>query len=89
MNCTSSTENEGALAALQNAQELNPQLSSLHLTYGQILLARGRWQSALEEIEKETGDWEKLSGEVLAYHALGRREESEKRIENAHCHPPK
>jgi len=69
--------NEGALAALQNAQELNPQLSSLHLTYGQILLAQGRWQSALEEIEKETGDWEKLSGEVLAYQALGRREESE------------
>ena len=69
--------NEGALAALQNAQELNPQLSSLHLTYCQILLAQGRWQSALEEIEKETGDWEKLSGEVLAYHALGRREESE------------
>jgi len=69
--------NEGALAALQNAQELNPQLSSLHLTYGQILLAQGRWQSALEDIEKETGDWEKLSGEVLAYHALGRREESE------------
>jgi tetratricopeptide (TPR) repeat protein len=69
--------NEGALAALQNAQELNPQLSSLHLTYGQILLSQGRWQSALEDIEKETGDWEKLSGEVLAYHALGRREESE------------
>jgi len=69
--------NEGALAALQKAQELNPQLSSLHLTYCQILLAQGRWQSALEEIEKETGDWEKLSGEVLAYHALGRREESE------------
>ncbi len=69
--------NEGALAALQNAQELNPQLSSLHLTYCQILLAQGRWQSALEDIEKETGDWEKLSGEVLAYHALGRREESE------------
>jgi len=69
--------NEGALAALQKAQELNPQLSSLHLTYCQILLAQGRWQSALEDIEKETGDWEKLSGEVLAYHALGRREESE------------
>jgi len=41
--------NEGALAALQNAHELNPQLSSLHLTYCQILLAQGRWQSALEE----------------------------------------
>jgi TolB-like protein/DNA-binding winged helix-turn-helix (wHTH) protein/Flp pilus assembly protein TadD len=69
-----------APAALQKAQELNPQLSSLHLTYGQIQLAEGRWQSALEEMEKETGEWEKLSGEVLAYHALGRREESDKAL---------
>jgi len=69
-----------APAALQKAQELNPQLSSLHLTYGQIHLSEGRWQSALEEMEKETGEWEKLSGEVLAYHALGRREESDKAL---------
>jgi TolB-like protein/DNA-binding winged helix-turn-helix (wHTH) protein/Tfp pilus assembly protein PilF len=69
-----------ATAALQKAQELNPQLSSLHLTNGQILLAQGRWQSALEEMEKETGEWEKLSGEVLAYHALGRREESDRAL---------
>src|SRR6202022_4833106 len=54
--------------------------SSLHLTYGQIHLSEGRWQSALEEMEKETGEWEKLSGEVLAYHALGRREESDKAL---------
>jgi TolB-like protein/DNA-binding winged helix-turn-helix (wHTH) protein/Tfp pilus assembly protein PilF len=70
-----------ATAALQKAQELNPQLSSLHLTIGQILLAQGRWQNALEEMEKETGEWEKLSGEVLAYHALGRREESDRALD--------
>jgi tetratricopeptide (TPR) repeat protein len=72
--------NKEALAALQKAQELNPQLSSLHLTNGQILLSEGRWQRALEEMEKETGEWEKLSGEALAYHALGRREESDKSL---------
>jgi tetratricopeptide (TPR) repeat protein len=72
--------NEEALAALEKAQELNPRLSSLHLTYGQIHLSEGSWQSALEEMEKETGEWEKLSGEVLAYHALGRREESDKAL---------
>jgi tetratricopeptide (TPR) repeat protein len=72
---------EEAFAALKVAQELNPQLSSLHLTNGQIFLAEGRWQSALEESEKETGGWEKLSGEVLAYHALGRREDSDKALE--------
>jgi len=69
-----------ASAALEKAQQLNPQLSSLHLTDGQILLAEERWQRALEEIEKETGEWERLSGEVLAYHKLGRREESDKAL---------
>jgi TolB-like protein/DNA-binding winged helix-turn-helix (wHTH) protein/tetratricopeptide (TPR) repeat protein len=69
--------NEEATAALQKAQELNPQLSSLHLTYGQILLDEKRWQSALEEMEKETGEWENLSGEALAYYGLGRGEESD------------
>ena len=71
---------EDALAALKMAQELNPQLSSLHLTRGQIFLAQERWQNALEEMEKETRGWEKLSGEVLAYYALGRREESDKAL---------
>ena len=35
---------------------------------------------ALEEMEKETGEWEKLSGEALAYHALGRRAESDQAL---------
>jgi TolB-like protein/DNA-binding winged helix-turn-helix (wHTH) protein/Tfp pilus assembly protein PilF len=68
---------EEAQAALQRAQELNPQLSSLHLTRGQILSSEGRQQEALAEMENETGEWEKLTGEALAYFALGRREESE------------
>jgi tetratricopeptide (TPR) repeat protein len=68
---------EEAQAALQRAQELNSQLSSLHLTRGQILFSEGRQQEALAEMENETGDWEKLSGEALAYFALGRREESD------------
>jgi tetratricopeptide (TPR) repeat protein len=61
-----------AEAALSKAQELNPQLSSLHLTRGKILLWQGRPPEALAEIEKETAEWEKLSGESLAYYALGR-----------------
>jgi len=68
---------EEAQAALQRAQELNPQLSSLHLTRGKILFSEGHGQEAVAEIEEETGEWEKLSGESLAYHALGRREESD------------
>jgi TolB-like protein/DNA-binding winged helix-turn-helix (wHTH) protein/Tfp pilus assembly protein PilF len=67
---------EEALAALDRAQELNPQLSSLHLTRGKIFFSQGRMQEALAEMEKETGEWEKLSGQALAYYALGRPEES-------------
>jgi TolB-like protein/DNA-binding winged helix-turn-helix (wHTH) protein/Flp pilus assembly protein TadD len=66
-----------AHAALQRAQELNPQLSSLHLTQGKILFSEGHPQEALVEMEKETGDWEKMSGESLAYYAVGRRADSE------------
>jgi TolB-like protein/DNA-binding winged helix-turn-helix (wHTH) protein/Flp pilus assembly protein TadD len=66
-----------AKAALQRAQELNPQLSSLHLTRGTILLLEGHQQEALAEMEKETGEWEKLSGESMAYYALQRREDSD------------
>jgi TolB-like protein/DNA-binding winged helix-turn-helix (wHTH) protein/Tfp pilus assembly protein PilF len=62
---------------LRRAQELNPQLSSLHLTFGKIFLAQNRPQQALEEMAYETGDWEKLSGESLAYFAVGRRQDSD------------
>jgi TolB-like protein/DNA-binding winged helix-turn-helix (wHTH) protein/Flp pilus assembly protein TadD len=66
-----------AKSALQRAEELNPQLSSLHLSFGKILLAEGQSQEAVAEIEKETGDWERTSGEALAYHALGHRQDSD------------
>jgi TolB-like protein/DNA-binding winged helix-turn-helix (wHTH) protein/Flp pilus assembly protein TadD len=69
-----------AKAALRKAQDLNSQLSGLHLTRGQIFLAEGHPQEALAEIEQETGDWDKLSGEALAYAALGNRRESDKAL---------
>jgi tetratricopeptide (TPR) repeat protein len=68
---------EEARDALQRAQDLNPQLSSLHLTRGLILLAEGHLQEARAEMENETGEWQKLTGEPLAYYTLGRLEESD------------
>jgi TolB-like protein/Flp pilus assembly protein TadD len=70
-----------AHAALQRAQELNPQLSSLHLTQGKLLLSEGRPKDALLEMEKETGEWEKLSGESLVYYAVGRSADSEAAVQ--------
>ena len=69
-----------AKTALQKAQELNSRLSGLHLTRGQIFLAEGHPQEALTEIEQETGDWDKLSGEALAYAALGNRRKSDEAL---------
>jgi TolB-like protein/DNA-binding winged helix-turn-helix (wHTH) protein/Flp pilus assembly protein TadD len=68
---------EEARDALQRAQDLNPQLSSLHLIRGLILLAEGHLQEARAEMENETGEWEKWTGEPLAYYTLGRLEESD------------
>jgi tetratricopeptide (TPR) repeat protein len=59
---------------------LNPQLSSLHLTRGTILLLEGHRLESLAEMEKETGEWEKFSGESMAYYALQRREDSDRAL---------
>jgi TolB-like protein/DNA-binding winged helix-turn-helix (wHTH) protein/Flp pilus assembly protein TadD len=66
-----------ARSALGRSQELNPQLSSLHLTLGKIYLAQGEAEQAVAEMEKETGDWEKLCGEAVAYYAAGRKHDSD------------
>jgi len=65
-----------AQAALQKALDLNPQAAFVHLTLSKILIAKGKPQQALAEIEKEPLEWGKLTGQALAYHALGREEES-------------
>jgi TolB-like protein/DNA-binding winged helix-turn-helix (wHTH) protein/Flp pilus assembly protein TadD len=65
-----------ARVTLQKALALNPQSNYVHLTLDKILVAEGNPQQALVEIEKEPTAWGKLTGEVLAYHALGREQDS-------------
>jgi TolB-like protein/DNA-binding winged helix-turn-helix (wHTH) protein/tetratricopeptide (TPR) repeat protein len=67
---------DDAQAALQKALDLNPQATYVHLTMGEILIAEGKAQQALAEVEKESIGWGKLTGEALAYHALGREQDS-------------
>ena len=62
---------------LQKALELDPQQEFVHFHRCQLLLARGRPQEALVEIQQETNDWLKLTGEAFAYHSLGRQQASE------------
>ena len=66
-----------ANTALQKALELNPQQGFVHLVRGQILLARGRRQEALVEMQQETNEGLKLAGEAMVYHSLGRQHDSE------------
>src|SRR5882757_525731 len=67
---------EDAQAALQKALDLNPQATYVHLTMGEALIVEGKPQQALAEIEKEPIEWGKLTGQALAYHALGRGQDS-------------
>ena len=62
---------------LQKALQLDPQQGYVHFVRGQILLARGRPQDALPEMQQEPHEGLKLAGEAMAYHSLGRRQASE------------
>jgi TolB-like protein/DNA-binding winged helix-turn-helix (wHTH) protein/Tfp pilus assembly protein PilF len=67
---------EEAQAALQRALDLNPQATYVHLTLDKILIAEGKPQQAVVEIEQEPIEWGKFTGQALAYHALGREQDS-------------
>ena len=65
-----------ARATLQEALNLDPQATYVHLTLDKIRIAEGSPQQALAEIEKEPSEWGKFMGQALAYHALGREQDS-------------
>ena len=65
-----------AQAALQKALNLNRQAAFVHADWGEILVAEGKPQEALAEIEKEPNDWQKLTDQAIAYHSLGREQDS-------------
>jgi len=73
---------EDARAALQKALDLNPRATYVHLTMGEALIVEGKPQQALAEIEKEPIEWAKLTGQALAYHALGREQDSNAALES-------
>jgi tetratricopeptide (TPR) repeat protein len=66
-----------AEAAFRRAQELDPGGASRHYGIGLSLLLQGKTDATLQEIQQETDDVWRLSGLPLAFHALGRRSESE------------
>jgi eukaryotic-like serine/threonine-protein kinase len=65
-----------AQGALRKALELNPQSAYAHLILGKILIEEGKPQQALAEFEMERAEWGQFTGKALAYHALGREQDS-------------
>jgi tetratricopeptide (TPR) repeat protein len=68
---------EEAADAFRKALELDPERGIAHCLLGRVYLAQSRHLDALGEMQKEKHPAFRLFGLALAYHALGRREESD------------
>jgi eukaryotic-like serine/threonine-protein kinase len=68
---------EEAAAAFKKALELNPERPFSHTGLGMVYLAQAHPQEALAEIEREPEPDFRLFGLALAYHAVGRKKESD------------
>jgi TolB-like protein/DNA-binding winged helix-turn-helix (wHTH) protein/Tfp pilus assembly protein PilF len=69
-----------ALDALNKAVQLNPNSPLTHLELGSVYLAKSQPQQALAEMDQEKGPEYRLTGLAMAYHALGKRRESDEAL---------
>jgi serine/threonine-protein kinase len=69
-----------AESAYRKALELDPGGGFRHYWIGLALLLQGKADAALQEMEQETDEF-RLAGLPLAFHALGRRGESDAALE--------
>jgi len=68
---------EEAVTAFKKNLELYPKAPGPHSFLGRIYLAQGHPQEGLAEIEREPNPIWQLYSRALAYHALGRKKESD------------
>ncbi|HEY6221588.1 MAG TPA: tetratricopeptide repeat protein, partial [Candidatus Eisenbacteria bacterium] len=66
-----------AIESLRAVQTLNPGFAGSHLVFGESLLGKGDAAGALLEIQKEATEPFKMMGLPMAYHALGRKADSD------------
>ena len=66
-----------AEAAIRKALELDPDGVYRHMLLGLVLLLQGKADAALQAMQQETDELWRLAGLPLAFHALGRRSESD------------
>jgi serine/threonine protein kinase/TolB-like protein/Flp pilus assembly protein TadD len=69
--------NREAEAAIKKSIELGPDAGNIHALLSRIYLAQSRFPEALTEVQKEKHPIFRLCGLALAYHALGRKKESD------------
>ena len=68
---------DAAIASLRTVLSLSPGRGGAHAQLGNALLLKGDAQDALVEIEQETSEVWKMMGLSMAYHALGRKADSD------------
>jgi tetratricopeptide (TPR) repeat protein len=68
---------DAAIASLRTVLSLSPGRGDAHFQLGAALLLKGDAQDALVEIEQETSEVWKMIGLPMAYHALGRKADSD------------
>jgi TolB-like protein/Tfp pilus assembly protein PilF len=67
----------GAEVEQRKALQISPTLGGGHFTLGTVLLAQGKLDAALSEMQQEQPDSGRYAGLAVVYHALGRRAESD------------
>jgi adenylate cyclase len=68
---------DAAIASFRTVLSLSPGRGNAHAQLGNVLLLKGDAQGALAEIEQETSEVWKINGLPMAYHALGRKADSD------------
>src|SRR5262249_11867821 len=66
-----------AIASFRTALSLNPGIGNVHWELGMALLLKGDAAGALAEIEQEPNESFRMIGLPMAYHALGRKADSD------------
>jgi TolB-like protein/Flp pilus assembly protein TadD len=72
-----------AEASARKQLQISPTFGEGHLDLGEVLLLEGKFQDALAEMEQERTDSARYVGLAMAYHALGRRAESDAALAQA------
>jgi len=68
---------DAAISSFRTVLSLSPSNGGAHCQLGVALLLKGDAKGALAEIEQETSEIYKMIGLPMAYHALGRKDESD------------